>query len=198
MELALLAHPRIAETLVTVSDARGARELVAYLVPAEADGEAAGVPTAAQLRSWLGARMPEFMVPQVFIALEQFPLNANGKIDRRALPEPDASLDSGRSGFVAPRTPLEGLVAEIWCEVLGIEGIGVQDDFFDLGGHSLLATRVLSRLGEEFGLELPLQVIFETPTVEGLTRSLGERVLAEMEAEAESGGGERSTAESGV
>jgi len=184
VELALTAHPRIAEALVTVSDARGAKELVAYLVPVR-DGEDTELPATAELRSWLSARMPEFMVPQAFLFLDQFPLNANGKVDRRALPDPETTLDDARRHRVAPRTPLEELVAEIWCEVLGRQGIGVQDDFFDLGGHSLLATRVLSRLGEEFGLELPLQVIFETPTVEGLTQSLGERVMAEMESQVE-------------
>jgi len=192
IELALRAHPRIAGALVTVSEARSGKELVAYVVPEPAaEGETAegGAPAelaTADLRAWLSTRIPTFMVPGAFVLLERFPLNANGKVDRRALPEPDGLLDGEREDFLAPRTPLEALVAEIWEEVLGIEGIGVQDDFFDLGGHSLLATRVLSRLGEEFGLELPLQVIFETPTVEGLTRSMGERALQEMEAELES------------
>jgi acyl carrier protein len=119
------------------------------------------------------------MVPQAFVRLDRFPLNANGKIDRAALPEPERRLDGRRGDYVAPRTPLEEVVTEIWEEVLGVEGVGVRDDFFELGGHSLLATRVLSRLRQDFGISLPLQAIFEGPTVEDLTRVMGERLLAE-------------------
>jgi acyl carrier protein len=119
------------------------------------------------------------MVPQTFVRLDRFPINANGKIDRQALPEPDRRLDGRRDDFVAPRTPLEEVVTEIWEEVLETAGIGVLDDFFELGGHSLLATRVLSRLRQDFGISLPLQAIFEGPTVEDLTRVMGERLLTE-------------------
>ncbi len=176
IELALEGHPRVAEALVMVSDVRDERMLVGYVVP-EADAGDGLEPAA--LRRHLSARLPDFMVPQAFVLLDHFPLNANGKIDRKALPAPEQRLDDRRSDFVAPRTPLEEVVAEVWEEVLGLEGVGVRDDFFELGGHSLLATRVLSRLREDFGIDLPLQVIFEGPTVEELTRVMGERLLSE-------------------
>jgi acyl carrier protein len=98
-------------------------------------------------------------------------------VDRRALPAPERDLGTGRAAYLAPRTPLEEEIAALWRELLGVEGLGVEDDFFDLGGHSLLATRILARLGDDFGVDIPLQALFEAPTVAGLAESLGMLLL---------------------
>ncbi|MET0399651.1 MAG: amino acid adenylation domain-containing protein [Longimicrobiaceae bacterium] len=158
VEAAFARHPRVREAAVVVwEDRPGARRLVAYVVPA--DGAAV---TAAELTGWLGERLPEHMVPASLVVLDSLPLTAHGKLDRGALPAPDVS--SGK-GFVAPRTPLEEIVAGAWAAVLGVPRVGVTDDFFALGGHSLLATRLISRVREASGVELPLRAVFEAPTV---------------------------------
>jgi acyl carrier protein len=139
----------------------GEKRLVAYVVPAR---ELA--PPVSELRSFLKAKLPEYMVPSAFVVLDALPLTPNGKIDRRSLPAPDYQSRPELGGaFVAPRTPVEETLASIWAEVLGIERVGIHDDFFELGGHSLLATRVVSRVREAFQVELPLRSLFEKPTV---------------------------------
>ncbi|HEX2092011.1 MAG TPA: condensation domain-containing protein, partial [Longimicrobiaceae bacterium] len=130
-------------------------------------------PPAAELRGYLGERLPEYMIPAVWVVLEALPLTPNGKLDRGALPLPEGT---GGGAHVAPRTPTEERLAGIWAEVLGVERVGVHDDFFALGGHSLVATRVISRAREAFRVELPLRALFEAPTVAGL----GERVDARL------------------
>ncbi|HEX9940916.1 MAG TPA: condensation domain-containing protein, partial [Thermoanaerobaculia bacterium] len=129
-------------------------------------------PEFAALRSHLKEKLPEYMVPSAMVVLEALPLTPNGKVDRRALAriEPDPTVVDG--GYVAPRTPLEVRLTEIWCEVLGRERVGVQDDFFEMGGHSLLATQLISRLRQSFGVELPLRRLFEISTIEGLATEL--------------------------
>ncbi|MEU7876556.1 condensation domain-containing protein, partial [Dactylosporangium sp. NPDC049140] len=114
----------------------------------------------------LRERLPDYMVPSVFVEMTSLPLNANGKVDRRALPAPDAPAAVG--DYVAPRTPVEEAVAEVWGAVLGVERVGLFDDFFALGGHSLLATRVVSRIRSVFGVEVPVAALFDAPTVAGL------------------------------
>ncbi|HEY0022712.1 MAG TPA: non-ribosomal peptide synthase/polyketide synthase [Longimicrobium sp.] len=116
------------------------------------------------LREAARARLPEYMVPSAFVVLEAFPVTPNGKVDRAALPAPD-TLGSGAGTYVAPRTPAEERMAAIWAEVLGVERVGGEDNFFDLGGHSLLATQLVSRVRETFGTELPLRAVFEAPTL---------------------------------
>ena len=145
----------------------GEKRLVAYVVK-----NAPGSVSVASLRSWLRGRLPEFMVPGACVFLEQFPLTPNGKINRGALPAPANERPDLEKEFEAPRTPLEDLVAGLWAEVLGIEQIGVQDNFFELGGHSLLATQVISRVRTTLGVDLPLRVMFESPTVAGLAERL--------------------------
>ncbi|HEX9940915.1 MAG TPA: amino acid adenylation domain-containing protein, partial [Thermoanaerobaculia bacterium] len=129
-------------------------------------------PEFAALRSHLKEKLPEYMVPSAMVVLEALPLTPNGKVDRRALAriEPDPTVVDG--GYVAPRTPLEVRLTEIWCEVLGRERVGVQDDFFEMGGHSLLATQLISRLRQSFGVELPLRRLFEISTIEGLATEI--------------------------
>ncbi|MFJ9382053.1 amino acid adenylation domain-containing protein, partial [Streptomyces sp. NPDC101455] len=116
----------------------------------------------------VGARLPEYMVPSVFVELAELPLTANGKLDRAALPEPQG-VRQDATGPVAPRTEAERILADVWAQVLGVDEVGAQDNFFDLGGHSLLATQVISRVREVFGVEVPLSVLFDEPTVREFT-----------------------------
>ncbi|HYH81284.1 MAG TPA: phosphopantetheine-binding protein, partial [Longimicrobium sp.] len=150
-------------------DETGDRRLVAYIV-GDADAEA--------LRARLRQSLPEYMVPAAFVSLDALPLTPNGKLDRKALPAPDFAPAAER--YVAPRTGTEELLAGTWAEVLRLPRVGVHDGFFELGGHSLLATRVVSRVREAFGVELPLRAIFETPTVSGLAPRVEQLVLARV------------------
>ncbi len=168
IETALTQHPSVAQAVVAVHEgASGEKRLVSYVV-----AQPQCAPTAIELRSFLKDKLPEHMVPAVFMMLDSFPLTSNGKVDRRALPSPaDTRPESGKA-FVEFRTPTEELLADIWAQVLGVERVGIYDDFFDLGGHSLLATQVVSRIRETFQVEMPLRRLFETPTVAGLAESL--------------------------
>ena len=163
----LASHPDLAEAVVVVrEDPPGERRLAAYVVPLP------GVEVApAVLREYLGRRLPRYMIPSAFVVLAELPLTPNGKLDRRALPAPGTEAAAGGAG-IAPRTPFEELVAGVFAEVLGIDGVGAHDSFFELGGHSLLAVRVASRLREIVGREVPLRLLFEEPTVAGLARVL--------------------------
>ena len=125
-----------------------------------------------QLRNWLRTRLPAYMTPSSFVVLDELPLNANGKVDRRALPEPDAAQYVAEETFIAPRTREEKTIAEIWAEVLDGRPISAVANFFDLGGHSLLATRVVSRIREKCGVEMPLRLLFDSPTVAALASHL--------------------------
>ncbi|HEU4558917.1 MAG TPA: amino acid adenylation domain-containing protein, partial [Longimicrobium sp.] len=160
VESALASHPAIKETAVIARETdAGDRRLVGYWVPVEGSVE----PDAASLRLHLKALLPEYMVPSAYVRLERLPLTANGKLDRRALPEPESSVTDARPA--EPRTPTEEILAQLWAEVLRVESVGVDDDFFALGGHSLLATRLLSRVQNALGVVLPLRTVFEGPTV---------------------------------
>jgi amino acid adenylation domain-containing protein len=125
-----------------------------------------------QLRDFLQQRLPSYMIPSAFVVLDSLPLTPNGKVDRRALPEPGAERSVAGESYVAPRTPDEESVAEIWAEVLCVRPVGVADNFFELGGHSLQATRIVSRIREACGVELPLRLLFESPTVAALAAEL--------------------------
>lgn len=145
-------------------DTPGDKRLVAYVQmrgAATLDAEA--------LRAFLQQWLPEYMLPSVFVTIDQFPLTPNGKIDRRALPPPAVGRGGAGPNYVAPRSPVEERLAAIWGDVLGIEPVGVQDNFFVLGGHSLLATRVVARVRDVFGVDMPLRRLFEAPTVAGLS-----------------------------
>ncbi|HEU4884020.1 MAG TPA: amino acid adenylation domain-containing protein, partial [Longimicrobium sp.] len=154
IEAALLEHEGVRECAVLAREDAGETRLVAYIV-GEAETEA--------LRAHVRRSLPEYMVLAAFVSLDSLPLTPNGKLDRKALPAPE--LAAGADRYVAPRTPAEEVLAGIWAEVLRIERVGVTESFFELGGHSLLATRVVSRVRELFGVELPLRVLFEGPTV---------------------------------
>jgi amino acid adenylation domain-containing protein len=168
VEAVIAEHPAVREVAALAREDRsGERRLVAYVV-AGPDGDAADLPSV--LRGYLERKVPAYMVPSAFVVLPALPLTPNGKLDRRALPAPDEARDE--SSFVAPRTAVEEIVAEIWREVLGVERVGVRDDFFLLGGHSLSAARVLSRVRDALAVDLPLIVIFEAPTVEGMAEAV--------------------------
>ncbi|HST60355.1 MAG TPA: amino acid adenylation domain-containing protein [Longimicrobium sp.] len=161
---AALRRSAVADCVVVArEDVPGDRRLVAYVV----GGVEAGV-----LREHLRRELPDYMVPGAFVALDRLPLTPNGKVDRKALPAPDFATAEER--YVAPRTPMEEVLAGIWAEVLRLERVGVEESFFELGGHSLLATRVVSRVRELFGVELPLRALFEGPTVAELAGRVGE------------------------
>jgi surfactin family lipopeptide synthetase C len=174
IEAVLSAHPRVREAVVTArSHGPGDIRLAAYVVP---DGTGDGL--ARDLRTHARARLPEYMVPAHVVELATMPLTANGKIDRRALPAPDADRPDLAADYVAPRTPAEKDVAQIWSDVLGVERVGVHDDFFDLGGHSLLATRVVSRLRAVLGADVAVRTLFDRPTVAELCAALAEQESA--------------------
>src|SRR5262249_15068761 len=121
-------------------------------------------------RRFLQTTLPDYMLPAAFVVLDALPLTPSGKVDHQALPAPDQARPAWFEPFVAPRTPTEELLAGIWASVLGIEAVGIHDNFFALGGHSLLALQVLSRLRRLFQVEVPLRALFEAPTVAGLAQ----------------------------
>jgi surfactin family lipopeptide synthetase C len=155
--------------VVVASHAQSAdeRHLVAYLVPTGEDRPEAGV-----LRHYLKTRLPEYMLPSAIVWLAAFPRTPNGKLDRAALPLPGSARPDLEQALISPRTPIEVVVAGIWADILGLERIGVSDNFFDLGGHSLSATQVVNRIRDVFRAELPLRSIFDSPTVAGLADAL--------------------------
>jgi len=175
IEHALVALDEVREAVVVAHPPQGgASRLVAYVVPA---AHLTQVPGKAQISRWqkaLAAELPAYMVPAEVIILEAIPLTLNGKVDRKALPQPAAprSLASAEPVPSRPRTAMEKLVATVWQEYLGGELPGIFDDFFHLGGHSLVAVRVMARLQQETGRRLPLATLFERPTVEGLAVAL--------------------------
>ncbi|MCM2515379.1 amino acid adenylation domain-containing protein [Streptomyces griseoincarnatus] len=166
VEEVLRRHPQVSEAVVVARpDATGLLRLVGYVVADDASGDvSADLPSHA--RAWL----PDFMVPSALVGLEEFPLLPNGKIDRSALPDPEPGAN--RTASRPPSGPAEELIARVWSELLGISGIGADDDFFALGGHSLLATRLTHRLGEAFGAHIPLHLVFEHPTLTDLAAHL--------------------------
>ncbi|HYC70106.1 MAG TPA: amino acid adenylation domain-containing protein [Opitutaceae bacterium] len=161
IEAVLATHPAVGQAAVLVDStpAAGPR-LVAYV-----SGRDGLPPDAAVLRLHLQEKLPEFMVPAVIVAVPVIPLNANGKIDRSALPAADVTAASGRPPLVAPRDPTETALAAIWEKILGVSPIGIHDTFFQLGGHSMAGVRLFARIEREFGVRLPLASLFEAPTV---------------------------------
>jgi amino acid adenylation domain-containing protein len=176
IEAALSQHAAVRENVVVAREnGQGSHQLVAYVVAHKP------APTVSELRSFLEETLPEYMVPSAFVLLDALPLTPHGKVDRRALPAPDGTRPELNKPFIAPRTPTEKLLAEIWAQVLGVEPIGVQDNFFDLGGHSLLATQIMFRLRDTFQADIPLRTLFEKPTIEELALAVEEILLEEIE-----------------
>ncbi|MCU0702231.1 MAG: amino acid adenylation domain-containing protein, partial [Myxococcaceae bacterium] len=158
IEAALASHPAVRASVVVVhEDAAGAKRLAAYVVSRE------GTLATNALRDHLAGRLPRYMLPASFTVLDALPITPGGKVDRRALPAPEARREAAR-GEAGPSTPVEELIAGVWSEVLGLERVGPDESFFDLGGHSLLATQVVARVRSVLGVELPLRALFEAPT----------------------------------
>ncbi|MEE8583435.1 MAG: amino acid adenylation domain-containing protein, partial [Acidobacteriota bacterium] len=177
IEAALLKHPAIREAAVlALPDPSGGKRLAAYVcrrnqesgVRSQEEGSGEGSPRSAlepaALSSFLSQTLPEYMVPSFFVFLDELPMTPAGKVDIRALPSPDPASQR-RHEFVAPRNLTEARLAKVWQEVLGASQVGVYDNFFELGGHSLMATQVLSRIRQAFEMDLPLRILFESPTV---------------------------------
>ncbi len=161
IEALLTKHESVREAIVIVHEAPSgvSKQLVAYLVGQGADSST--------LRSYLGQKLPDYMIPNAFVLLEAMPLTPNGKINRRALPAPESEIDERQ--LLLPRTPVETILVTIWQDVLGIN-VGIEDNFFEIGGHSLLATRVVTRIRQQLKVDLPLRNLFEMPTVATLAK----------------------------
>jgi surfactin family lipopeptide synthetase C len=188
----LSQHPAVQEVLVAAREEMpGEKQLVAYVVTkaetsvssAETNGADPRTPLSGVLRRYLRSRLPDYMIPNAFVLLEAFPLSPNGKIDRKALPAPVMSADLSPDTFVAPETPTEIALAEIWSALLGVAPIGRHDDFFALGGHSLLATQVMARIREDFAPDLPLRLLFEHTTIAQLAEAVEVQQLSTVDEE---------------
>ncbi len=171
IEAALSQYPVVTEAAVVAKeDASGSKCLVAYIVPKLEPSEKKNL--VPQLRVFLKEKLPNYMVPSVFVVMESLPLTPSGKIDRRSLPDPKNSRKSLAEVFIAPSTPMEKQLAQIWSQVLGIEEIGIYDNFFELGGHSLLSVQLLSQVREAFQVDVPLFYLLKEPTIAGLIEAI--------------------------
>lgn len=176
IELALRQHAQVAETVVVArEDNPGDKRLVAYVVAR--DREQAGAP---ELRAFLSGKLPEYMTPSAFVFLDRLPLTLNGKVDRRALPAADHSRPDGDKVFAAPRNPIEATLAQIWSNVLGVDPVGVDDNFFDLGGDSILSIQIIARANQA-GLGLSPRQLFQHQTVAELATVAGVAAAAVAE-----------------
>jgi surfactin family lipopeptide synthetase A len=169
VEAVLKQHGAVNDAVVIArQDLKVGPQLIAYVVAEAADpGLQPG-----ELRRFMLTELPEHMLPSHFVMLDKLPLTANGKVDRRALPVPEQTPAELQSTYIAPRTPLEKSLAEIFAGILGLEKIGVDDNFFELGGHSLLATQVVSQVRTGLSVEIPVRTVFEAPTVAELARNI--------------------------
>src|SRR5579883_824152 len=173
IEAVLNLHPVVKETVVLFNeDIPDDKYLIAYIIPNQSHKSTQDTQTLVFLvGQFLKENLPEYMVPRAYIILESLPLTPNGKVDRRALPTPD-TFTFTQPDYVAPRSQVEGLLVEIWAQVLGKKQVGTRDHFFELGGHSLLATQLVSRIRDTFQIDLSVRNLFEAPTVEQLARHI--------------------------
>src|SRR6266508_4327205 len=170
VEMALLDLETVKEAVVVArEDTPGQKRLVAYLVPT-----AQPAPTVTSLRKRLAEKLPDYMIPSAFVCLDALPVIGIGKVNRQALPDPGESRPNLDTAFALPRSPAEEVLAGIWAQVLALDRVGIHDNFFDLGGHSLAATRVVSRIIQEFQLEISLQSLLQCPTVAALAAVINE------------------------
>ena len=169
IEAVIKLHPSIREAVVSArEDVSGGQRLVAYIVVNNQDFNSG------ELRNFLASKLPDYMNPHTLMVMEKLPVLPNGKLDRKSLPEPD--LSAIQSEFIPPQTPTQEIIAKIWAEVLGIERIGIHDNFLELGGHSLLASLVISRLREALSLELSIASLFAAPTIATFSEQIGTSV----------------------
>ncbi len=177
IEAVLKQHPAVKQSvIVPYEDKSGDKRLAAYIVSAKK-------PKSEELRAFLAQQLPEYMVPSAFVVLESLPLTANGKVDMRALPNPEQQPEQVEREFVLARNPEEEKIVAIWTEVLKLDRVGVTDNFFELGGHSLLATQIISRIRNTFRVQMPLHSFLQTPTVAGLAEKIATCPAAESEEE---------------
>jgi amino acid adenylation domain-containing protein len=177
IEVALEKHPTVQQAVAMLLEERpGEMRLVAYVVPKQGQTSTRG-----DLRGFLKQKLPDYMIPSTFVILDKLPLTPAGKVNRKALPAPDWGRTDLEGFYVPPRTPVEEQLTKIWGEVLGVERVGVHDNFFELGGHSLLATQVMSRVRKAFQAEIPLRVLFEVLTVEGLAVAVVEALTEKLD-----------------
>ena len=168
IEVLLRGYSDVEEAVVVArEDQSGTKRLVAYVTPVTG-----AIPDPSRLRTHVAAALPDYMVPSAFVLLDQLPLTSNGKLDRKALPAPMNENLGPEQEYVAPRGPVEEIVAAIFAEVLEKDRVGILDNFFESGGHSLLAIQLAGHLRETFQVEVPLRRIFEDPTVAGLAAAL--------------------------
>ncbi|PSB40959.1 non-ribosomal peptide synthetase, partial [Chamaesiphon polymorphus] len=168
IEAVLSTHPQVQQAVAIATEASpGHKRLVAYLVTSDESL------SSSQVRVFLKQRLPEYMVPAAIVTLDSMPLTPNGKVDRNALPTPDREWDL-TIDFVLPSTPTQEAIAQMWLEVLGLEKVGIHNNFFDLGGNSLLVTQLISRLRSAFDVELPIISLFEKQTIFELAESIDE------------------------
>ncbi len=174
IEEAIRQSGLVSEVAVLVREMAKDKKIVAYLVPASKEYETQAI------REFLIERLPRYMVPSFFVVLDALPLTPNHKLDYKALPLPDDSMVSEQKKTVLPRNPVEEMISDIWCSLLGRKTIGIHENFFDLGGHSLLATQVLSRICDAFQILLPIHKLFDCPTIESLAKVI-ESLLSHKE-----------------
>jgi acyl carrier protein len=168
VEAVLGGRPGVRQAVVIVrEDIPGNKRLVAYVIPVDKS-----VPVLEELRDFIKAKLPDYMVPSAFVLLDALPLTPNGKVDRRALPPPDGMRPELAAIYVPPRTETERTIAAIWQQALGVETVGVHGNFFDLGGHSLLLLQVHTKLREAFNQELSVMDLFKHPTISSLAQYL--------------------------
>ncbi|MEO8069367.1 MAG: amino acid adenylation domain-containing protein [Flavobacteriales bacterium] len=177
IEAAMDDHPLVKDRVVICrTDGPGEKQLTAYVVPlpghdSETDTQAQEQ-LVAGLREQLRGQLPEHMMPSAFVVMKEFPLNPNGKVDKKALPAPEFRTQTMRAQHVAPRDHIERMLAGIWCELLGVQDIGVHDNFFELGGHSLIGIQLLAQVEQQHGKSLALKTLFQAPTIAGMAKLL--------------------------
>jgi amino acid adenylation domain-containing protein len=173
VEAALLGHASVKDAVVVAQDdVHQEKRLVAYVVPFDNPA-----PGNRELQTFLHNKLPDYMVPSVFVTLDALPLTLNGKVDRKALPAPEKIRPDQKEIFAAPRNPTEARLADMWAELFGVEPVGIHDNFFDLGGHSLTAAQLFAAIEKEFRVPLPLSSLFEGATIEHLARLLSQKNL---------------------
>jgi hypothetical protein len=179
VEGALFDHDGIKEVAITTWESRtGDKRLIAYFVPSKHPA-----PTATALRRLLQKKLPAYMIPSRFVVMDSLPLTPNGKVDRRKLPLPGQSRPELESRFAPPRTPIETALAASWAEVLGLDHLGIHDHFLELGGNSLLASQIVARVINRFQVKLPVQSLFQAPTVADMALVITESVAGKLEAD---------------
>jgi acyl carrier protein len=170
VEAILSKYPRISQA-VTTTHGENAKEkfLVAYFIPVINE-----TVNASELRKYLAAQLPDYMIPSVFVQMDSFPLNPNGKVNRKVLPIPTNERPELNQIYIAPQTPIQEILAEIWAEVLGVKQVGIDDNFFQLGGHSLKAIQLIGKIRQTLELDITIRHLFTSPSVKELATALGE------------------------